>query len=92
MPLIFFQDLDDPVVPPAQSERMACALAASGVPVMLESLPDERHGFRHPDTIARVPAAELACYRYVLNPDSPEPESVPVLDWFADSAPSRNTR
>ncbi len=72
-PMIFFQGLDDPVVPPAQSERMAHALAASGVPVVLESFPGERHGFRRPATIARVLAAELAFYRQVLNLDAAEP-------------------
>jgi len=52
---------------------MAHALAASGVPVVLESFPGERHGFRRPATIARVLAAELAFYRQVLKLDASEP-------------------
>lgn len=78
--VIFFQGLDDPVVPPTQSKRMAHALAARGVPVVLETFPGERHGFRHPDTIARVLNAELAFYRHLLDLESPDP--LPELDWL----------
>ncbi|MGH8127295.1 MAG: alpha/beta hydrolase family protein [Gammaproteobacteria bacterium] len=79
-PVIFFQGLDDPVVPPAQSKRMARALAARGVPVVLETFAGERHGFRRPATIARVLAAELAFYRHLLDLESLEPAT--TLDWF----------
>lgn len=81
-PVIFFQGLDDPVVPPAQSERMARALAARGLPVVLETFSGERHGFRRPATVARVLAAELAFYRRVLGLSSPEP--LPDLDWLTE--------
>ncbi len=85
-PVIFFQGLDDPVVPPAQSERMARALAARGLPVVLETFAGERHGFRRPAVIARVLAAELAFYQRVL--DLSSPESLPELDWLPLSSES----
>ncbi|MGA7966844.1 MAG: prolyl oligopeptidase family serine peptidase [Gammaproteobacteria bacterium] len=80
-PVIFFQGLDDPVVPPAQSARMARALAGNGVPVVLETFPGERHGFRRPETIARVLAAELAFYLRLLDLESPE--SPAGLEWLS---------
>ncbi|MGH8162413.1 MAG: prolyl oligopeptidase family serine peptidase, partial [Gammaproteobacteria bacterium] len=66
-PVIFFQGLDDPVVPPAQSERMVRALAGRGVTVAYETFAGERHGFRRPETIARTLAAELDFYVRVLD-------------------------
>ncbi|MGH8225047.1 MAG: prolyl oligopeptidase family serine peptidase [Gammaproteobacteria bacterium] len=83
---IFFQGLDDPVVPPAQSERMAHALAACGLPVVLETFVGERHGFRRPATISRVLAAELAFYLRVL--DLSSSESLPELDWLGNAPPA----
>jgi dipeptidyl aminopeptidase/acylaminoacyl peptidase len=66
-PVIFFQGLDDPVVPPAQSEGMARVLAERGVTVVYEAFVGERHGFRRPETIARALAAELDFYVRVLD-------------------------
>jgi dienelactone hydrolase len=45
-PVVFFQGLEDPVVPPQQTERMAAALQAHGVPVEMHLFPGEGHGFR----------------------------------------------
>jgi pimeloyl-ACP methyl ester carboxylesterase len=45
-PVIFFHGLEDTVVPPAQSERMALALEQRGVPVEIHLFPGEGHGFR----------------------------------------------
>jgi dipeptidyl aminopeptidase/acylaminoacyl peptidase len=45
-PVIFFQGLDDVVVPPDQTERIAAALAANGVPVEVHRFAGEGHGFR----------------------------------------------
>lgn len=71
-PVIFFQGLEDPVVPPEQSERMARTLAARGLPATYEAFAGERHGFRRPQTIARVLAAELAFYVRVLGLETEE--------------------
>lgn len=76
-PTIFFQGADDPVVPPAQSERMANALAARGVMVAYEIFAGERHGFRQPATVARTLSAELAFHCRVLALVSPD--ALPVV-------------
>jgi dipeptidyl aminopeptidase/acylaminoacyl peptidase len=61
-PMIFFQGLDDKVVPPPQSEVMVEALRARGVPVAYLTLEGEGHGFRKADSIVRTLEAELYFY------------------------------
>lgn len=65
-PIIFFQGLEDRVVPPNQSRMMAEALRGKGVPVAVLTFEGEQHGFRQRDTIARCLEAELAFYGAVL--------------------------
>ncbi len=62
-PMIFFQGLDDKVVPPQQSEMMVDALRARGVPVAYMPLEGEGHGFRKGENIVRTLAAELYFYQ-----------------------------
>ena len=61
-PMIFFQGLDDKVVPPSQSASMVQALRARGVPVAYLALAGEGHGFRKTDSIVRTLEAELVFY------------------------------
>jgi dipeptidyl aminopeptidase/acylaminoacyl peptidase len=65
-PMIFFQGLDDKVVPPPQSEVMVEALRARGVPVAYMTLEGEGHGFRKLDSIVRTMEAELYFYLRVF--------------------------
>ena len=65
-PMIFFQGLDDKVVPPQQSEVMVGALRQSGVPVAYMTLEGEGHGFRKADSIVRTLEAELYFYLRVF--------------------------
>lgn len=65
-PVVFFQGLRDRVVPPEQSQRMADALRAQGVPVALMTFADEGHGFRQAETLSRCIAAEYSFYARVL--------------------------
>ncbi|KQQ31033.1 peptidase [Duganella sp. Leaf126] len=62
-PMIFFQGLDDKVVPPQQSETMVAALRARGVPVAYVPLEGEGHGFRKGENIVRTLEAELYFYQ-----------------------------
>jgi dipeptidyl aminopeptidase/acylaminoacyl peptidase len=76
-PMIFFQGLDDKVVPPQQSEMMVDALKARGVPVAYVPLEGEGHGFRKGENIVRTLEAELYFYQRVLklNPGLHDPSS-----------------
>jgi len=62
-PMIFFQGLDDKVVPPQQSAAMVEALRRRGIPVEYVELEGEGHGFRKADSIVRTLQAELAFYQ-----------------------------
>ena len=61
-PVIFFQGLDDPVVPPNQAERMVAALQTQGIPVAYIPFAGEAHGFRQAANIARAIESEYAFY------------------------------
>ena len=49
-PVLFFQGLQDKVVPPEQTERMASALRANGIAVDVRLFEEEGHGFRSQTT------------------------------------------
>jgi dipeptidyl aminopeptidase/acylaminoacyl peptidase len=78
-PVIFFQGLDDRVVPPDQSETMADALRQKGIPVAYVPFEGEQHGFRRASSIRRALEAELTFYARVLGFELAEPiESVRI--------------
>jgi len=62
-PVIFFQGLEDVVVPPAQTERMADALRANQIPVEVHLFPEEGHGFRNGATQIQVLEATETFFR-----------------------------
>ncbi len=65
-PMIFFQGLEDVIVPPNQAEMMVDALRAKGIPVAYLAFEGEQHGFRKAPTIHAVRRAELAFYGRVF--------------------------
>jgi dipeptidyl aminopeptidase/acylaminoacyl peptidase len=79
-PVIFFQGLEDRVVPPTQTEAMAAALAARGVPHAAVVFAGEGHGFRRAENVRRALEAELWFYGRVLGftPDA-APDPLPEL-------------
>jgi dipeptidyl aminopeptidase/acylaminoacyl peptidase len=78
-PTIFFQGLEDKVVPPNQAERMVEALRARGVPVAYVAFEGEQHGFRRAETIKRSLEAELYFYARVFGFALADPvEPVPI--------------
>ena len=72
-PVIFFQGLDDPVVPPNQAEMMVAALRAKGLPVAYLAFTGEQHGFRRAETIRRCLEAELYFYSRVFGFELADP-------------------
>ncbi len=79
-PMIFFQGLDDKVVPPQQSEMMVEALRKRGIPVAYLTLEGEGHGFRKADSIIRTLESELAFYLRIFGLTSPEPLPPVAID------------
>ena len=65
-PIIFFQGLDDRVVPPNQAELMVDILDRQGLPVACLMFEGEGHGFRQADTLRRCLEAELLFYARVF--------------------------
>jgi dipeptidyl aminopeptidase/acylaminoacyl peptidase len=65
-PVIFFQGLEDKVVPPNQSEMMVDALRRNGRPVAYVAFEGEQHGFRIAENVERSLEAELYFYGAVF--------------------------
>ncbi len=72
-PVIFFQGLDDKVVPPNQAQMMVDALRAKGIPVAYIPFEGEQHGFRQAKNIKRALDGELYFYSRVLGFEIAEP-------------------
>jgi dipeptidyl aminopeptidase/acylaminoacyl peptidase len=72
-PVIFFQGLDDKVVPPNQAQMMVDALRAKGIPVAYLPFDGEQHGFRQAKNIKRALDGELYFYSRVLGFEVAEP-------------------
>lgn len=58
--VLVLQGLEDPVVPPSQSEALVTALRSRGRPCRLVTFDGEGHGFRRAATIQAAIEAELA--------------------------------
>ncbi|HET6917843.1 MAG TPA: S9 family peptidase [Jiangellaceae bacterium] len=68
-PLILLQGLDDPVVPPNQSEAMFVAVRNKGLPTAYVTFEGEQHGFRKAENIKRALEAESYFYSRVFGLD-----------------------
>jgi len=66
-PVIFFQGIEDKVVPKSQAERMFDALNKKGLPVAAQYFAGEQHGFRKAETIKQALENELSFYQLVFN-------------------------
>ncbi len=65
-PLLLLQGLDDPIVPPNQSEMIYDALKERGVPTAYVAFEGESHGFRKAENQIAAREAELYFYARVL--------------------------
>jgi dipeptidyl aminopeptidase/acylaminoacyl peptidase len=78
-PIVFFQGLEDAIVPPSQAETMVAALRARGLPVAYLPFPGEQHGFRQAAHIARALEAELYFYSRICDfPLAGDVEPLPI--------------
>jgi len=77
--MIFFQGLEDKVVPPHQSELIVAALREKGLPVSYLAFEGEQHGFRRAANIKCSLEAELFFYSKIFGfelADSVEPVQI----------------
>jgi dipeptidyl aminopeptidase/acylaminoacyl peptidase len=72
-PCIFFQGLEDAVVPQGQAELMVEALLKKGLPVAYLAFAGEQHGFRRAETIQIVLRAELTFYGRIFGFEPADP-------------------
>lgn len=72
VPVIFFQGVEDRVVPPNQAEMMVNALSSKGVPVAYLTFKGEQHGFRQAENIKRAMEAEYYFYSRIFGFDLSE--------------------
>jgi len=72
-PVIFFQGLEDKVVPPDQAETMVDAIRGKGIPVSYVAFAGEQHGFRQAKNIKRALDGELYFYSRVFRFELAEP-------------------
>jgi len=72
-PVIFFQGMEDKVVPPNQAESMVEALRKKGLPVAYVAFEGEQHGFRKAENIRHSLDDELYFYARVFRFELAEP-------------------
>jgi len=78
-PVIFFQGLEDKIVPPNQAELMVEALRRKRLPVAYVAFEGEQHGFRKAENIKRALDGELYFYSRVFGfPLAEEVEPVEI--------------
>jgi dipeptidyl aminopeptidase/acylaminoacyl peptidase len=81
-PVIFFQGLEDKVVPPNQAEAMVEALKTKGLPVAYVPFEGEQHGFRRAENIKRALDAEFYFYSRVFGFEPAETiEPVEIMNY-----------
>lgn len=79
-PVIFFQGLEDRVVPPNQTERMVQALRNNGIAVAYLAFAGEQHGFRQAANIKAALDAELYFYSRVFGFELADPIAPITID------------
>ncbi len=89
-PIIFFQGLEDTIVPALQSEEMFNTLKKNGVPTAYLTFEGEQHGFRRAETIMKCLSAEFYFYSRVFGfqpADILEPVPIENIDGFQLTRP-----
>ena len=91
-PVIVFQGLDDPIVPPAQAELIVAALRERGTVHEYHAYEGESHGFRRAETVIACLEAELSFYGQILGFGPPgipavnfgEAYTKPIIDYLEE--------
>ncbi len=78
-PVIFFQGLEDKVVPPNQAEAMVKALKAKNIPTVYIAYEGEQHGFRKAENIICTLESELAFFLSVFGIKHEHPIAPPAF-------------
>ena len=79
-PILLLQGLDDPIVPPEQSECIASDLAAHGIRHAYIAFEGESHGFRRAESLTVSLEAELSFYGQILGFTPPGIPGVKLTD------------
>jgi dipeptidyl aminopeptidase/acylaminoacyl peptidase len=79
-PILLLQGLDDPVVPPEQSDGIAKDLAAHGIRHAYITFEGESHGFRRAESVTASLEAELSFYGQILGFTPPGLPAVKLTD------------
>jgi dipeptidyl aminopeptidase/acylaminoacyl peptidase len=77
-PILLLQGLDDPIVPPSQSEAIAADLSAHGIRYAYITFAGESHGFRKAETVIASLEAELGFYGSVFGFTPPDVPPLPL--------------
>ena len=85
-PVVFFQGIEDQIVPPDQARLMAEALGRKELPVALVEFPDEQHGFRHAENIQRAMEGELYFFSRIFGFTPADHIKPLAIDNLPDSA------
>ncbi len=81
-PVIFFQGLEDKVVPPNQAEMMVEAIKNKGLPVAYVVFENEGHGFRQGANIKKALESEFYFYAQLFGFNPPEQlESINIINY-----------
>ncbi|HEY9845779.1 MAG TPA: S9 family peptidase, partial [Candidatus Caenarcaniphilales bacterium] len=79
-PVIFFQGLEDKIVPPNQAQMLVEALQAKGQAVAYVTFAGEQHGFRQAKNIKRALDGELYFYSRIFGFQLAEPLEPVLID------------
>ena len=79
-PILLLQGLDDPVVPPEQSESIARDLAAHHIRHAYIAFEGESHGFRRAESVTTSLEAELSFYGQILGFTPPGVPAIKLTD------------
>jgi len=79
-PVIFFQGIEDKVVPKEQAEKMIEALDKKGIAVASRFFAGEQHGFRQAKTITETLENELYFYSKIFGFKTTDGLSIPIMN------------